>query len=72
MTKTLHGKAHGKMIELDEDLGIADGQDIEVQVTLIAAPTEDKPPMSEGLAKIYAMREELVLTSQEFDRKVRE
>ena len=29
MTKTLHGKVHGKMIELDEDLGVADGQQVE-------------------------------------------
>ena len=33
MTKTLHGKVHGKTIELDEDLGVAEGQEVEVQVT---------------------------------------
>lgn len=35
MTKTLHGKVHGKTIELDEDLGVAEGQEVEVQVTVI-------------------------------------
>jgi hypothetical protein len=35
MTKTLHGKVHGKTIELDEDLGVVDGQEVEVQVTMI-------------------------------------
>jgi hypothetical protein len=35
MTKTLHGKVHGKTIELDEDLGVADGQDVEVQVKVV-------------------------------------
>jgi hypothetical protein len=30
--RTTHGKARGKLIELDEDLGLADGQDIEVRV----------------------------------------
>ena len=35
MTKTIHGKVHGKTIELDEDLGVADGQDVEVQVKVI-------------------------------------
>ncbi len=25
MTKTIHGKIHGKTIELDEDPGVADG-----------------------------------------------
>ena len=32
MTKTIHGKARGRVIELDEDLGIAEGQEVEVQV----------------------------------------
>ena len=32
MTKTLHGKVHGKTIELDEDLGVAEGQEVEIQV----------------------------------------
>ena len=36
MTKTIHGKVHGKTIELDEDLGVADGQEVEVQVKVIA------------------------------------
>jgi hypothetical protein len=35
MTKTLHGKVHGRTIELDEDLGVAEGQDVEVQVKII-------------------------------------
>ncbi len=35
MTKTLHGKVHGRTIELDEDLGVAEGQDVEVQVRII-------------------------------------
>jgi len=35
MTKTLHGKVHGKTIELDEDLGVAEGQEVEVQVKIV-------------------------------------
>ena len=35
MTNTLHGKVHGKTIELDEDLGVAEGQEVEVQVRMI-------------------------------------
>ena len=35
MTKTLHGKVHGKTIELDEDLGVAEGQEVEVQVRIV-------------------------------------
>ena len=35
MTKTLHGKVHGKTIELDEDLGVNEGQDVEIQVKIV-------------------------------------
>ncbi|HEV3258562.1 MAG TPA: hypothetical protein VG013_16920 [Gemmataceae bacterium] len=35
MTKTIRGKVHGKTIKLDEDLGVADGQEVEVQVKII-------------------------------------
>lgn len=52
MTKTIHGKARGKIIELDEDLGVPDGQEVEVQVTVVPPAA---PPMSEGLAKVYAV-----------------
>ena len=35
MTKIVHGKVHGKTIELDEDLGVAEGQEVEVQVKVV-------------------------------------
>jgi hypothetical protein len=34
MTRTLRGRIHGKTIELDEDLGVVDGQEVEVQVSM--------------------------------------
>jgi hypothetical protein len=52
MTRTIHGKVHGRMIELDEDLGVADGQEVEVQVKIISTTPA---PMSEELAKVYAI-----------------
>ena len=52
MTKTLHGKVHGKTIELEKDLGVVDGQEVEVQVKIVQTT---KPPVSEGLAEIYAI-----------------
>jgi hypothetical protein len=55
MTRTLHGKVHGKTIELDEDLGVAEGQEVEVQVKLVPVAQPLPPAMSEGLAKIYAI-----------------
>lgn len=38
MTQVVRGKAHGKVIELDRDLGLAEGQEVEVQV--IAVPKQ--------------------------------
>jgi hypothetical protein len=35
MTKTVHGVVHGRTIELDEDLGVFEGQEVEVQVKLV-------------------------------------
>jgi hypothetical protein len=35
MVKTVRGIVHGKTIELDEDLGVAEGQEVEVQVKLV-------------------------------------
>ena len=36
MTKTLFGTVHGRTIELDEDPGVAEGQQVEVQVKLVS------------------------------------
>ena len=34
MTKVIHGRIHGRTIELTEDLGLAEGQEVEVQVKI--------------------------------------
>jgi hypothetical protein len=52
MTKTMHGKVHGRTIELDEDVGVPEGQEVEVQVKIVEPP-KSRPTMSEGLAKVY-------------------
>jgi hypothetical protein len=38
LTKAIHGKVHGKTIELDEDLGVAEGQEVELQVKIVQPP----------------------------------
>ncbi len=38
MTRTVHGVIRGRTIELDEDLGLAEGQDVEI--ILKTAPTQ--------------------------------
>ena len=55
MTRTLHGKVHGKTIELDEDLGIPEGQEVEVQVKVVEPAKMTPPAISPGLAEIYAI-----------------
>ena len=43
MTRTLRGKLHGKTIELDEALGVVEGQEVEVQITIQATETAARP-----------------------------
>lgn len=43
MTKSVHGRLHGKTIELDEDLGVREGQEVEVEVRLLAPVLRKKP-----------------------------
>jgi hypothetical protein len=38
MTKVMHGKVRGRTIELDGDLGVAEGQEVEVQVKIVGTP----------------------------------
>ena len=47
MTKTLHGIVHGRTIELDEDLGVAEGQPVEVQVKV----ARQTPPWDGGILR---------------------
>ncbi|QQS46115.1 MAG: hypothetical protein IPM66_19700 [Acidobacteriota bacterium] len=49
MTKTVHGKVHGRTIELDEDLGVAEGQDVEIEVRIIHPDQVRRP--GEGLLR---------------------
>jgi hypothetical protein len=55
MVKTLHGKVHGNVIEIDEEIGIADDQEVEVQVKVIQSPQPSLPVMSKGLSEVYAI-----------------
>ena len=55
MTKTLHGIVRGKTIELDEDLDVAEGQEVEVQVKIVHPTNPPQPPTSAGLAEIYSI-----------------
>jgi hypothetical protein len=43
MTRTVHGKIHGKTIELDEDPGLAEGQVVELTIRTVPPPTSRQP-----------------------------
>jgi hypothetical protein len=47
MSNVMHGKIHGRTIELAEDPGLAEGQEVEVQVKVIPGP----PPWGDGLRR---------------------
>jgi hypothetical protein len=47
MIKMIHGKAHGRTIELDEDLGLSEGQEVEVQVK----PLQQAKKWGEGILR---------------------
>jgi hypothetical protein len=53
MAKTIHGRAHGKIIELDEDLGVPDGQEVRVTVEPVPAPEPGQLPPGEGLRRAF-------------------
>jgi hypothetical protein len=49
MTKVVHGNVRGRTIELAEDLGLAEGQ--EVEVTVRTVPATATPTLGEGLLR---------------------
>ena len=49
MTRTFHGKVHGKTIVLDEDPGLPDGQSVEVRIMIKEASPER--PWGEGIRR---------------------
>ena len=61
MTKTLRGKVHGSTIELEEDLGVVDGQEVEVHVKITrpkkrlqGPPAGWKPSQTSSTAGVLA------------------
>jgi hypothetical protein len=72
MTKTLHGKVHGRTIELDEDPGVAEGQPVEITIKNMPA----ERPWGEGLrrcagalANEWTEEDDRILDEIHLDRK---
>jgi len=51
-TTALRGKVHGKTIELDQDTGLPDGQQVNVTVQPVTTGDKDLPP-GEGLRRAF-------------------
>jgi hypothetical protein len=49
MTRVLHGIVHGRTIALEDDLGLAEGQVVELTIRKIVPPTGRQP--GEGLLR---------------------
>jgi hypothetical protein len=55
MIKTLYGRVHGRTIQLDEDLGVSEGQEVEVQVKVVPPDPASQLSVKSGMAAIYAI-----------------
>jgi hypothetical protein len=80
MLKTVHGIVQGKTIELDEDLGVASGQEVEVQVRVISGKKSlpgpppgwqpgSKKSVAGALADLCTPEEDRILDEIYRDRK---
>jgi len=71
MVKTTHGKVHGKTIEIDEDLGVPDGQEVELQVKVVPASRrgEGLRRCAGALAKEWTSEDDRILEEIHRDRK---
>ena len=49
MTKIMHGVVHGRTIELTEDMGLAEGQEVELSIRNVLGDPAPKP--GEGLLR---------------------
>ena len=47
MTRTIHGKLRGRTIELEEDVGLADGAEVEV----VVQPAKRRHEWGEGIKR---------------------
>ena len=59
MTKILHGEVRGRNIELDEVPGVAEGQEVEIQMTVVPVGKEmgrGHPPLSGRLGELPGNR----------------
>lgn len=72
MTKIIHGKINGRTIELNEDPGLAPGEEVEVQVKSLTAarvPGEGLMRCAGALADEWTEEDDEILEEIHQDRK---
>ncbi|HEX7450199.1 MAG TPA: hypothetical protein VF306_21750 [Pirellulales bacterium] len=72
MIKTMHGIVRGKTIELPEDLGVMDGQEVEVQVKVVLTAKqwgEGIRRCAGGMAPYWTEEDDRILEEIYRDRK---
>lgn len=72
MTKILHGKVHGRTIELEEDPGVADGESVDVQLTVSSGAHnwgEGLRRCAGALAGEWTEQDDRILEEIHLDRK---
>ncbi len=52
MTRIIHGVVRGKTIALEEDLGLAEGETVEVTVRTVVPPTDRQPEKGFSVPKV--------------------
>lgn len=67
MTKTVHGRIRGTTIELDEDFGLPEGQEVEVQVRVLQS---QEPPIK--TRRLGSMKGSVTYMAAEFDEPLDE
>jgi hypothetical protein len=51
MTRTIHGVVHGKTITVEEDLGMAEGQEVELTMRTVGPPSPSGRQPGEGFLR---------------------
>jgi hypothetical protein len=72
MTRTLQGVVHGRTIELQEDLGVAEGQTVEVQIKVVPVTAKWGDGLQRcagALANEWTAEDDRILAAIHEDRK---
>jgi hypothetical protein len=71
MNKNMQGIVHGKTIELDEELGVPDGQKVEIAIQIPATAVPAKP-WGEGLRRCAGALADIPGLDEDMEQILRE